>query len=84
MRYGSMTYERRTMNTLATDPVMTDERKSTTFQIKCEPSWLDWVKVASDELGISAASYIRMVVTQRLKADAVPQPKKKPRNPPPR
>lgn len=59
--------------------LLMDERKSIPFQIKCEPAWLDRVKFAADQLGISAASYIRMVTTQRMDADNVPRPKQKPK-----
>lgn len=50
--------------------------KNITFQMRCPQSWLDRVSVAAEALNISNASYIRMVVTQRMDADNVPPPKK--------
>ena len=54
---------------------MSEDKKTVTFQIKCDPPWLDRVKKAADSLGISAASYIRMVVSQRMDQDGIPRVK---------
>lgn len=63
------------MSVQAAEQPMADERKEFPFQIRCTHSWLDRVKGAADKLGMSAASYIRMAVTQRMDADDVPHPK---------
>lgn len=60
----------------ATEELMADDTKKTVpFQIRCAPEWLRRVQEAADSLGISAASYIRMVVTQRMNQDNVPKPR---------
>jgi hypothetical protein len=63
------------------------ERKDVPFQIRCAQSWLDRVQEAADALELSAAAYIRMVVTQRMDQDGVAKrdhsAPKKPRKPKP-
>ena len=63
------------MNLLATGKDMTEERQAVTFQIKCAESWLDRVKMAADKKGLAAAAYIRMVVSERMDLDSVPDQK---------
>jgi predicted DNA binding CopG/RHH family protein len=60
---------------------MDDKRKTVAYQVRCSPDWLDRVKRAAAELGLGPAAYIRMVVTQRMNADAVAAP---PTNRPPK
>lgn len=63
------------------------ERKDVPFQIRCAQSWLDRVQESAEALGLSAAAYIRMVVTQRMDQDGAPKKdaaeKPKPRKPKP-
>jgi hypothetical protein len=58
---------------------MADERKDAPFQIRAARSWIARVQFAAEQLGISAAAYVRMVVTQRMNQDGVPDPSKKPK-----
>lgn len=53
---------------------MTSERKDVPFQIRSTRNWLDRVERHADALGLSAAAYIRMVVTQRMDQDGEPKP----------
>lgn len=45
------------------------------FQARHSEEFMERVKAAAERLNISAASYIRMVVTQRMDQDNVPHPK---------
>ncbi len=62
---------------------MTSDRKDVPYQIRCTRDWIDRVEYAANRLGLSSAAFIRMVVTQRLDADGIPEtpppPKKKPK-----
>lgn len=61
----------------AADPMNEDEKKVVTFRLRCSPSWRDWVEEAARAKELSASDYVRMVVTERLRADKVPRPKPK-------
>ena len=55
------------------------------YQLRCDPDWLDRVERAAKKIGLKKAAYIRMVVTQRMDAEGVPDQappdkKKKPKN----
>lgn len=60
------------------------QKKAKTFQMRCEIAWLERIERAADSLGLSAAAYIRMVVTQRMNQDNIPvdDPKPPPRRKP--
>ncbi len=49
--------------------------KDVAYQVRCSREWLDRVQSAADHLGMSAAAYIRMAVTQRMDLDGIPEPK---------
>lgn len=57
-----------------------DHDEMVAYQVRCRRSWLDRVQKAAEAIGLSAAAYIRMTVTQRMDADQVPpspKPKKR-------
>ncbi len=65
------------MHAQAAGVLMADtDPKNVTFQMRCPRAWIERVTQAAEALNISAASYIRLVVTQRMDSDNVPPPKK--------
>lgn len=71
------------MSTTATGVLMSSERKSVPFQIRCTRSWLDRVEAVAARLELSAAAYIRTVVTRQLEQDeeTMPAPPRRGRKP---
>lgn len=58
----------------ATAVIPMASRKSDKLEIRAEPEWVERVKEAAAQLGLPAAGYIRMVVTQRMDLDGVAKP----------
>ena len=69
------------MSATATEKSVTKEPTDHTFQMRVQRSWLDRVEEAANNLGLSAASYIRMVVSQRMDTDGIPAVKPTPKKP---
>lgn len=63
----------------ATEPMASD-KSDVAYQIRCTRAWIERVHSAASDLGLSAASYIRMTVSQRMDQDGVPKPGRKPRD----
>lgn len=56
-----------------------DTLQNKVWQIRVSEEWLEWLKVAAKTKELSAAAYLRMVATDRMIADAIPKPPKKPK-----
>lgn len=51
-----------TVTALMADPA----KKDIPFQIRCTEAWLERVKEKAEVIGLSAAAYIRMIVSQHM------------------
>lgn len=49
------------------------EKKTTQYQLRCSEEWLERVQRAADALEMPVASYIRMVVTERMDQTGIPK-----------
>lgn len=60
------------MTTAVTENRPMSDPKIVAYQVRCSREWIDRVEFAANKLGLSAAGFIRMAITQRLDNDGVP------------
>lgn len=55
---------------------------SAKIEVRAEPEWVAWVHRAAQRKGLSASSWVRMIVTERMQSDNIPEhepPARKPK-----
>ncbi len=53
---------------------MTKRKKEGRYELRYDETWMEVVKVAADQLGVSVADYIRMGVNEKLRRDGFTPP----------
>ena len=55
--------------------VTPNEDKTIAYQLRCKESWMERIRIAAQSIGLSPASYVRMILTKQMDADGIPQAK---------